>query len=127
MRATAPHETGAGRPVTVSATSNLVTASAGDNASDRRAANSDDYRPKFRRVVEVATERIERAMFGAVQRLRGGLERRRTVRELRLLGRSRLADIGIDPNDIGRVVDDLIAARRSRMAAGERRPRTRTE
>lgn len=98
-----------------------------DIVPDRRTANADDFRPNFRQVVEAAAARIERAIAGVVQGLRDGLERRRTVHELRLLGRSRLSDIGIEPNDIERAVDGMIAARRSRTATGGRRPRPRSE
>ena len=127
MKATAPNGIGAGRPVTASLTSDLAMARLRDIVPDRRAANADDFRPNFRQVVEAAAARIERAIVGVVQGLRDGLERRRTVHELRLLGRSRLSDIGIEPNDIERAVDGMIAARRSRTATGRRRPRPRSE
>ena len=127
MKATAPHGIGAGRPVTASATSDLATAPSRDIVPDRRAANADDFRPKLRQLADAAAARIERALVGVVQGLRHSLARRRTVRELRRLGRSRLADIGIEPNDIEQVVDDMIAARRNRATAEGRRPRPRIE
>ena len=127
MKATTPHGIGAGRPITVSATSDIATAPSRDIVPDRRAANADDFRPRLRQVADAAAARIGRAIVGVAQGLRDGLERRRTVRELRLLGRSRLADIGIEPNDIERVVDELIAVRRNRAATGGRRPQPRSD
>lgn len=120
MKATAPIGIGAGRSVTESAMSDLATALCRDIVSDRRAANADDFRPKLGQVVEAAGARIERALIRVAQRLRDGPDRRRTVRELRLMGRSRLADIGIEPDDIERVVDGMVAARRRRTESGGR-------
>ena len=125
MRTTAPIEIGAGRPVTESATSDLATTPAWDIVSDRRAANAGDFRPKFRQVVEAAGSRIGRALVSAAQGLRDGPGRRQSVRELRLLGRARLADIGIEPDEVERVVDEMIAAHLWRAANGERRKQPR--
>ena len=65
-------------------------------------------------------ERFEAALArGAVEllrRWRDGLDRRRTIRELRRMGRSRLADLGIEPHDIERVVDAMLSARRNNAA-----------
>ena len=127
MTATAQNRIEVGRAVCASATPDLATASSRNIAPDRRAANADDFRPKHRQVVEAAAARIGRAIAGAVQRERDRLERRRTVRELRLLGRSRLADIGIEPDDVERVVDEMIAARRARTEADGRRPQSNSK
>ena len=127
MKTTAPIEIGAGRPVTESVTSDLAITPAWDIVSDRRAANADDFRPKFRQIVEAAGSRIERALVSVAQGLRDGPGRRQTVRELRLLGRSRLADIGIEPDDIERVVDGMVAARRRRTESGGRPAQPRSE
>ena len=112
MKATAPIEIGRGRPVTESVTSDLVATPARHIVSDRRAANADDFRPKSRQVSEAVGSRIARALVSVAQGLRDGPGRRQTVRELRLLGRSRLADIGIEPDEIERVADGMVAARR---------------
>ena len=127
MRATAQNGIEAGRPVSASATPDLATTPSRNIAPDRRAANADDFLPKHRQVVEAAAARIGRAIAGVVQRERDNLERRLTVRELRLLGRSRLADIGIDPDDVERVVDEMIAARRRRTEAEGRRPQSKSK
>ena len=127
MKATASNRIGAGRPVNASVTSDLAMARLRDIVPDRRAANADDFRPKFRQVVEAAGSRIERALVSVAQGLRDGPERRQTVRELRLLGRSRLADIGIEPDDIERVVDGMVAARRRRTENGGRPSQPRPE
>ena len=126
MNATAQNKIGAGRPIVASASLDLAIAPPRDIVPDGHAANADDYRPRYRQAIEAAAAGIADAIASVAQGLRDDVERRRTVRELRLLGRSRLADIGIEPNDIERVVDDMIAARRSRTSAGGRRPRPRS-
>ena len=75
---------------------------------------------------EAALARGERAAVDLVHRWRDRLDRRRTVGELRRMGRSRLADLGIEPNDIERVVDAMLAARRNVAAAkgGVARPQS---
>ena len=127
MNATARNKIGAGGPVVAPASLDLAIAPPRDIVPDRRAANADDFRPRYRRMIEAAAAGVAGAVVGVAQGLRDDLERRRTVRELRLLGRFRLVDIGIEPNDVERVVDDMIAARRSRTSAGGRRPRPRSE
>ena len=62
-----------------------------------------------------------RAVLDLVRGLREGLTRRQAVRELRLMGRSRLADLGIEPDAIEHVADALLAARRrDRLALAPR-------
>ena len=122
MNATARNKIGAGRPLVAPASLDLAIAPPRDIVRDRRAANADDFRPGYGQAVKAAATGIAGAIVSVAQGLRDGPERRRTVRELRLLGRSRLADIGIEPNDVERVADDMIAARRGRTSAGGRRP-----
>lgn len=80
----------------------------------------------FGRCLDVALARGERAAAGLVRWWRDGPDRRRTVRELRLMGRSRLADLGIEPEDVERVADAMLAARRDHAApkGGQARPRS---
>ena len=75
---------------------------------------------------EAALARGERAAVDLGRRWRDRLDRRRTVGELRRMGRARLADLGIEPHDIERVVDAMLAARRNVAAAkgGVARPRS---
>ena len=127
MKATASVEIGAERSVTEPATSELAGAPFRDIVSDRRAANADHVRPKFRQLVEAVASGIVRALASVAQRQRDDLERRQSLRELRLLGPSRLVDIGIEPNDLERVVDEMIAARRRSMANGGRHMQPRSE
>ena len=127
MNATTSNELGAGRLVTAFATSDPATGPPRDIVLDRDAASADDFRPEFRQDMETTVARIECAIVGVVHRLRDALARRQAVRELRLLGRSRLADIGIEPNDIERVVDAMIAVRRDRATIRGRSPRPRSD
>ena len=75
---------------------------------------------------DAALARGERTAVDLVRRWRDRLDRRRTVGELRRMGRSRLADLGIEPHDIERVVDAMLAARRNVAAAkgGVARPQS---
>ena len=125
MKATAPNAPGAGGLAAAFAPSDAVTGSPGDIASDRDSASAGDSLRDADRGIDAALARMERAIAGVVQGLRARLARRRAVSELRRLGRSRLADIGIGPDEIERVVDALIAARRARAATRERSPRPR--
>ena len=127
MKATTYNEIGAGRLVTAFAASDPATGPLRDIVLDRDAANADGFRPEFRQDIETTVARIECAIVGVVHRLRDALARRQAVRELRFLGRSRLADVGIEPNDIERVVDAMIAARRDRAVIRGRSPRPRSE
>ena len=65
------------------------------------------------RGLEAALARGERAAVDLVRWWRDGADRRRTVRELRRMGGARLTDLGIEPDDIERVVDAMLAARRN--------------
>jgi len=126
MKAPASNAPGAGDLVTAFATSDAVAGPPGDIAPDRDSAGAGDSFREVGRDVAAALVRMERAIAGVVQGLRDRLARRRAVSELRRLGRSRLADIGIAPDDIERVVDALIAARRARAATRGRSPRPRS-
>ena len=126
MKATAPNAPGAGDLVTAFATSDAVAEPPGEVATDRDSVSAGNSLRDVGQDIDTALARMERAIAGVVQGLRDRLARRRAVRELRLLGRSRLVDIGIDPGEIERVVDALIAARRARAATrgGDPRPRS---
>ena len=126
MKAPAPDAPGAGGLVTAFATSDAVSGPPGDIAPDRDSAGAGDSFRDADRDIDAALARLERTIAGVVQGLRDRLARRRAVRELRRLGRSRLADIGIEPEEIERVVDAMIAARRSRAATRGRSPRPRS-
>ena len=114
MKATTSNEIGAGRPVTAFATSDPATGPPRVIFFDRDAAGADDYRPEFRQDIEAMVARIERAIVEVANRLRDGLARRQAVRELRRLGRSRLADIG------HRAARDRASGRRHDRGASER-------
>ena len=67
--------------------------------------------------------RGRRIVLDVMDRLRDARARRHTVRELRRMDRSRLADIGIEPEMIESTVDAMIAAHRERIAMREGRSR----
>ena len=126
MATITPNKIEAGCHVTAFATPDPATGPPGDIVLDHDAANAGDFRPEFRQRIEAALARIERAVAGVVHGLRDGLARRQTVRELHLLGRSRLVDLGIEPDRIEHLVDTMIAARRGRpsMRGTGLRPRS---
>ena len=127
MTATVSHEIGASRLVTAFAASDPATGPPGDIVLDRRAAGADGPRPEFRRNVGAAiAARGVRAVVEVMRWMRDGMARRQAKRELRLLGRSRLVDIGIDPDRIEHLVDAMIAARRNgtTMRGGRSGPRS---
>ena len=126
MKATAPNAPAAGGLATAFAPSDAVSGAPGGIAIDRDSASAGDSLRDADRDVDAALARLERAIAGVVQGLRDRLARRRAVSELRRLGRSRLADIGIAPDEIERVVDAMIAARRARAATRGRSPRPRS-
>ena len=125
MTATTSNEIGAGRLVTAFAASDPATGPPSDILPGPDTARDGD-RPTYRRDIEAALARIERAIAGVMLGLRDGLARRQTVRELRLLGRARLADIGIEPDRIEHAVDAMSASRRNgtAMRGGRSRPRS---
>ena len=55
---------------------------------------------------------FERAIVCALNGLRAARDRRQTVRELRRLSPALLADIGMEPEEIERMVDARLAGRR---------------
>ena len=127
MTATTSQRFGTGRLFTTFATSKAAAEPFEDTPHHRDTTSpGPGVRRTFGRRLDVALARGERAAVGLVQWWRDGLDRRRTVRELRLMGRSRLADLGIEPEDIGRVVDAMLAARRDLAApkGGQARPRS---
>ena len=126
MSATTSEEIGAGRLLTAFATSETAAGPPGDTPPRSDAASA-GTRQDIHQGLEGALARGERAVFDRVRRLRDRLARRQTVRELRIMGRFRLADIGIEPDGIERVVDAMLAARRDRAAAQGGRGRPRSE
>ena len=115
MTATTSQQIGAGRLLTAFATSATAAGPPGDTPPRSDAASA-GTRQDIHQGLEGALARGERAVFDWVRGLRDRLARRQTVRELRIMGRSRLADIGIEPDGIERVVDAMLAARRDRAA-----------
>ena len=126
MTETTSQEIGAGRLLTAFATSETAAGPPGDTPPRSDAASA-GTRQDIHQGLEGALARGERAVFDRVRRLRDRLARRQTVRELRIMGRFRLADIGIEPDGIERVVDAMLAARRDRAAAQGGRGRPRSE
>ena len=126
MTATISQKIGAGRLLTAFATSATAAGPPGDTPPRSDAASA-GTRQDIHQGLEGALARGERAVFDWVLGLRDRLARRQTVRELRIMGRSRLADIGIEPDGIERVVDAMLAARRDRAAGQWRKGRPRSE
>ena len=126
MTATISQKIGAGRLLTAFATSATAAGPPGDTPPRSDAASA-GTRQDIHQGLEGALARGERAVFDRVRGLRDRLARRQTVRELRIMGRSRLADIGIEPDGIERVVDAMLAARRDRAAGQRGRGRPRSE
>ena len=130
MTATTSQKIGAGRLLTAFATSATAAGPPGDTPPRSDAASA-GTRQDIHQGLEGALARGERAVFDRIRglrdRLRDRLVRRPTVRELRIMGRSRLADIGIEPDGIEPVVDAMLAARRDRAAGQRGRGRPRSE
>ena len=126
MTATTSQEIDASRLLTAFATSATAAGPPGDTPPRSDAASA-GTRQDIHQGLEGALARGERAVFDWVHGLRDRLARRQTVRELRIMGRSRLADIGIEPDGIERVVDAMLAARRDRAAGQGGRGRPRSE
>ena len=126
MTAIISQKIGAGRLLTAFATSATAAGPPGDTPPRSDAASA-GTRQDIHQGLEGALARGERAVFDWVRGLRDRLARRQTVRELRIMGRSRLADIGIEPDGIERVVDAMLAARRDRAAGQRGRGRPRSE
>ena len=116
MTTTTSQGIGTSRLLTVFAAARTAAESFEDTPRHRDATSAGARRNPGRRL-EAALARGGRAVAGLVRRWRDGLDRRRTVRELRLMGRSRLADLGIEAEGIERVVDAMLAARRDAGAA----------
>ena len=111
MTATISRRIGASRLLTAFVAARTATGSFEDTLRHPDATGADARRDPGRRL-ETALARTERAVAGLLRWWRNGLERRRMVRELRLMGRSRLADLGIEADAVERVVDALLAADR---------------
>ena len=126
MTAIISQKIGAGGLLTAFATSATAAGPPGDTPPRSDAASAGTHQD-IHQGLEGALARGERAVFDWVRGLRDRLARRQTVRELRIMGRSRLADIGIEPDGIERVVDAMLAARRDRAAGQRGRGRPRSE
>ena len=111
MTATISRRIGASRLLTAFVAARTATGSFEDTLRHPDATGAGTRRDPGRRL-ETALARTERAVADLVRWWRDGLERRRMVRELRLMGRSRLADLGIEADAIAHVVDALLAADR---------------
>ena len=134
MRAISPDEFEAGRLATTSATPAPGSGPSGSVSLDHGAENAGDLRPELGRDIKAAFARIERAFVRILHGLRDARDRRQAVRELRRLSPALLADIGIEPHDIERVIDAKFATRGNRSvtrkfrrtAPNARRARDRT-
>ena len=119
MTATTSQRFDASRLFTAHVAARTATGSFEDNPRHPGATGAGARRGPGRRL-EAALARGERAVAGLLRWLRDGLERRRMVRELRLMGRSRLADLGIEADDVERVVDAMLTAGRDEAGGAER-------
>ena len=119
MTATTSQRLGASRPFTALVAARTATGSFEDDPRHPGAAGAGARRGPGRRI-EAALAHGERAVAVLLRRWRDGLERRRVVRELRLMGRSRLADLGIEADDVERVAEAMLAAGRAEAGGAER-------
>ena len=110
MMPTTFNKSGAGRLLTGLAAPDATAEPHGRTLFRRDGASADARGGGLFRSFEAASVRSERAISDFMRRLRKGPARRRTVRELRLMGRSRLADLGIEPDAIEDVADAMLAA-----------------
>lgn len=121
MVTTAFNKSRAGRLLTGFAAPAATAEPHGRTLFRRDGASADARGGGLFRSLEAAAVRSERAVSDFMRRLREGPARRRTVRDLRLMGRSRLADLGIEPDAIEEVADAMLAAcRRDRFAVAPR-------
>ena len=111
MTATISRRIGASRLLTAFVAARTATGSFEDTLRHPDATGAGARRDPGRRL-DTALARTQRTVADLVRWWRDGLERRRMVRELRLMGRSRLADLGIEADAVERVVDALLAADR---------------
>ena len=116
MRAIPFDNVEAGRLAIAPGTADPGTGPPGNNSLDRGAARAGDLRPEFGRGIDTAFARIERAIARILRGLRDARDRRQAVRELRRLSPALLADIGIEPAEIERVIDAKFATRRNQAA-----------
>lgn len=112
MRAILSDATDAGRLANTYAAPEPATGPRGSFALDRDAAGAVELRRAFGRAGGAALARIEHAIVCALNALRAARDRRQTVRELRRLSPALLADIGMEPQEIERMVDARLAGRR---------------
>ena len=112
MRAILSDTTDAGRFANAYATPDPATGPRGNFAPDHDAAGAVELRRAFGRAAGAALARIERAIVRVPNGLRDARNRRQTVRELRRLSPALLADIGIESEEIDRLVDARFSGRR---------------
>ena len=121
MVTTAFNKPGTGRLLTGFTAPDATAGPQGRTLFRRGGASTDARGSGAFRGFEAAAVRSERAVSDFIRWLRAGSARRRAVRELRLMGRSRLADLGIEPDAIEDVADAMLAAR-SPGASGRAEP-----
>ena len=109
MRAILSETTDLGRFANAYATPEPATGPRGNIALDHDAAGAVELRRAFGRAGGAALARIERAIVRVLSELRAARDRRQTVRELRRLSPTLLADIGIDLEEVEQVVDARLA------------------
>ena len=112
MRAILSDTTDAGRFINTYAAPEPAAGPRGSFALDHDAAGAVELRRAFVRPAGAALARIERAIVRVLSELRAARDRRQTVRELRRLSPALLADIGMEPQEIERMVDARLAGRR---------------
>ena len=116
MKSTVSNEFEAGRLTPSFATADPATVLPGDIGLAHGAARAGDLRQSIKQGVNAVLTRIERAIDRILHRLRDARDRHATLRELRRLSPTLLADIGIEPEWIERVVDAAHAPRRQPYA-----------
>jgi len=126
MTATTSYKLGTSRLFTPVVAPQTATGPPGNAAPDCD-ARSTGARPIRWPSVETALALGERIVFDLIRWMRDELARRQTVRELRLMDRTRLTDIGIEPDEIERVADAMLEARRNAAAGRGREMRRRFE
>ena len=114
MMVTTINKIGAGRLLAAFTTPDTATGPPGSTLPCRDATNADARNGGLFQSLETTVARGEHAVSDFMRWLREGRVRRQTVRELRLMGRSRLADLGIDPDAIEHVADAMLDATASR-------------
>ena len=116
MTATTSGKLGASPPFTPVVASQTATGPPGGATSVCETARTGPRPALWPMVVEIALAHVQRTVSGPIRWISDELARRQTMRELRRMDRFRLADVGVDPAEIERVVDAMLAARRDAVA-----------